>query len=655
MIAFVLSEKEGYNEIKNLGYSSCENINIFDKNLAFYQDLCIECSENLKKYKVFSDEVLKVKRIIESSSDEYSVFFYENCFFDFSVREIFNCKEEMVDSISYYNKSGKLVFAIVCNNKFKKMFLKDFSLYSVESLIKSYCAEKRTDFYYKFLDTYTSYKELIFDILNGQNNVYVPNVAKGVYTDGKLPKGDYTIIPPVYISSNSQIENGCVIGPLSAVLSNSLVAKNSRVSASIISENAYVSSECLIENSICGKNASVKRGGAIINGCVLGYDAVLGNDMCLENNEIVLPETRIYAFKNDHRDSLCFDTNNNRFDSLNVITACKLGLAFGTAFNTPSVCVGNDDNLNSSIVKMAFLSGLCSSGCDCYDIGSSFINKLFYTSQFCKLQFCFFFTYGENGVSLKVFNSSFDEIRNSEFFNLMHFYKKLNLNEIYTADNIKKIKQIKGLGKLYVRDLKNLLPEKMLRKYYIKCDNLSIQKLIDNIFSIKNTENEKETSICFYINASGTELSCDFGKNIYKRYDLVSVLEKIDNTLNDNDFIAALYKRDAVVLFFKLISFFEGNPDNIRVFKENLQNLSVIDKEVFYKIHTGEFISNLIFNGFSEYKNGKLYIINNDENISFKINPSNKSLRLLVKSYNAEASQEISKEIDAILGDINKL
>ncbi len=654
MIEFVISENYGINEIKNLGFTSFENLNVFDKKLLYYQDLCLECGDEVKKYKIKNDDIFTVKKIIEASDDEYSVFFFENCFFDFSLHDILKIKDDFSTGSCYLNSNDNLVFAIVRNSKLKELFLKDFSFSSVESILKAYCIEKKTDFYYKFLDTYSSYKELLFDILNDNTNVLLPSLAKGVFTDGKLPEGDYTIIPPVYISDESQIEKGSVIGPSSIILKNTLVAGDSMIIKSVLCENTFISNECVIENSICGKNSSVKRGGAALNGCVLGKDSVIGNDMYIENNAVILPETYIFNPDNKVNFNIDFDINSACFNSLDVVTACRLGVALGKVFGSPSICVGNDENLRSSTIKMAFLSGLCSVGCDCYDVGSSFLSKLFYTSYFCKLQCSCYFTCSEDGVSLKIFNGVFKEINSSDFYNLVHCFKNLKQKDT-NIENIKKIKQIKGIGKLYVRDLKNVLPDKISRKYDIKCNNLSIKKIIENIFKLKDFECKKTDYISFFINDFGTELSCFLDKKTYNHTDLISVMESICDDLYCDSYISKLCKNDAIVLLFRIISFFEENILNVSKFKENLEKLIVVDKEFFYTNHTGKLISKLIYNDFSEYKNGKIYIINNDEKISFKINPSNKSLRLLVKSYNSEASREILNEIGAILGDINNL
>ncbi len=653
MIAFILSEKDGNSEIEKLGYSY-ETLNIFDKSLSYYQDLCLEFGEYIEKHKINADDLTTVKRILEATNEEYSVFFYECCFFDFSISDIINYHKNSKGFITSYFESNKLVLSLASNNELKEIFLKDFSCNSIFEYLKNYSQIIIPDFYYIFLDTYNSYKQLNFDILSSKTNVFIPGIAKGVFTDGKLPKGDYTIIPPVYISENSQIESGALIGPSAVVLKNSLVACDSRIGNSILCENTFVSNDCLIENSICGRNSSVKRGAAVLSECVLGYDSVLGDDMYIENGDVVLPETKVISINSLYNSSVDITIEDGNFKNLNVVSACKLGCVFGKIFNSPPVCIGNDNNMVSSTVKLAFISGLCSSGCDCFDIGSSFLNKLFYTSYFCKLRYSFFFSFDENGVSLKIFNENCDELKKSDMYNLLHSYKNFKAKDI-VVNNVKKIKQIKGIGKLYVRDLKNLLPDKLSKIYNISCNNLSIKKVVDNILKMKQAESKKISPIQFFIDDFGAELSCVLNEKLYNHSALCDVLDELVGVDFNNDFISFLYNKDAVVLLFKIISYIEEVEDNFTKIKKLLENYSVIEKDYLYSHTTGKFISYLLFNMNSEYKNGKLYINCNEQNVSFKINPSTKNLRLVVKCFDTEASQEMSKEIDAFLGEINNL
>lgn len=655
MLVFVLSVDERLNEIENLGYFSYNDINVFDKSLSDYQVACLELGEKIEKNNVKNSDILTVKKYIEHSDENYSVFFYENCFFDFSITDLINNLKKSIGFAGlFYESNNKLVFSIIDNEKFKLCLMNEHSLKSVKELLKSCCLVVKPTFYHTFLNTYSSYKKFHFDVLNGKTNVLLPNIAKGIHTYGKLPKGDYTIIPPVYISENSQIENGSVIGPCAVVSKNTLIAKNSRISKGILCENSYISEDCVVENSICGKNSSVKRGAAILNNCVIGFDSLIGDGMCIENRAVVLPEIQAYSFINDVKNDIKLDGDNICFTNLDVVSACKLGACFGNVYNNPSVCVASDDNNYSKTVKLAFISGLCSSGCDCFDIGSSFLPKLVYTALFCQLNFCFYFSFSSNSITLEIYNENCEKLNVVNLYNLLFIYRKQKL-EVIAYEKVKKVKQIKGLSKVYLRDIRSLLPININNKYKISSDNLTIEKLINQVLKTKKTSNEILLEADFFINNSGDELTLKYKNKCYFNNDLINAVESLKIYENSISLISNLYKKDALVLLLMIISYVDEKEENLRKFIQVLEDTRTFEREYSYKANTGKFLNNLLFNKKIEYKNGKIYIINKAENLLLSLNPSAKKIKLITKFSDVAASEELFKDLDAIINDINKM
>ncbi len=656
MLVFVLSVDERFSETENLGYISCNDISIFDKSLSNYQEACLECGDSFKKIIVKTTDISTIKKHIENSEDKYSVFYYENCFFDFSVT---NIVEKLNKNIGLagelYEKDNKLVFSLIDNDIIKKRLINEHSFESIIDLLKSCCLVVEPLFYHKFLNTYASYKKLHFDILNGKTNVYLPNIAKGIYTYGKLPKGDYTIIPPVFISENSQIERGAIVGPNTIVSSNTLVAKNSRVSSCVLCEKTYISEDCVVDNSICGKNASVKRGAAILNNCVLGYDSLVGDGMCIENHAVILPQIQAYSFINKVNNDIKLDYDETRFDNLDVVSACKLGACFGKVFNIPSVCVASDDNNYSKTVKLAFVSGLCSSGCDCFDIGSSFLSKLFYTSLFCQLDYSFYFSFSNNSVSLEIFNEKCEKLNVVNLYNLLFIYRKYKLENM-TYKKIKKVKQIKGLSKVYIRDLKSLISSTdALKRYKVSSNNPIIEKLINQLLKANKPSNNSQLKYDFFINNSGDSLTLIANSKSFFHNDLVNAVEILKMQEKTDCLISNLYKKDALVLFLMIVSYVDERDENEKNFINTLEKTAIFEREYSYIASTGKFLNNFLFNNKLEYKNGKLNIINKADNLSLSLNPSTKKIKLITSFSNVAASEEIFKDLDAIINDINKM
>ncbi len=655
MLAFVLSVDERPNEIENLGFFSYNDIKIFDKSLSDYQVACLEFGEKIEKINVKNSDILTVKKYIEQSDEDYSVFFYENSFFDFSVTDLIKNLNKSIGFVGhFYECDYKFVFSIIDNDKFKLCLMNKHSLNSVKELLKSCCLVIKPTFYHTFLDTYYSYKKLHFDVLNGKTNVLLPSVAGGIHTYGNLPKGDYTIIPPVYISENSQIEQGSVIGPCTVVTKNTLIAKNSRISKGILCENSYISEDCIIENSICGKNSSVKRGAAILNNCVIGFDSLIGDGMFIENRAVVLPEIQAYSFINEIKNDIKLNSEKICFSNLDVVSACKLGACFGNVFKSPSVCVASDDNNYCKTVKLAFISGLCSSGCDCFDIGSSFLSKLFYTALFCQLNFCFYFSINKNTVFLEIYNENCEKLNVVSLYNLLFIYRKQK-KEFIAFKDVKKVKQIRGISKVYLRDLKNLLPAGILNEYKILSDCLTIDRLLKQLLKTNKITNNSMLNIEFFIDISDNKLSLVNKNKSFCHDDLLNAVEFLKLYENTDSLISKLYKKDALVLLLMIISYVDISTENLHNFLKNLEKMRTVEREYVYKDSIGKFLNNFLFNKKIEYKNGNVCIMNIADNWLLKLNPSAKKIKLITKFSDAAASEELFKDLDALIDDINKM
>ena len=142
---------------------------------------------------------------------------------------------------------------------------------------------------------------------------------------------------------------------------------------------------------------------------------------------------------------------------------------------------------------------------------------------------------------------------------------------------------------------------------------------------------------------------------MYGENQLIEALDKLCIEENESKLISSLYRKDAIVLLFKIISFLEKKDTNTKHYFDFLDNFKEIDKELLFTERTGETLSKLLFNQRIEYKNGKLYIINKGSEVAFHLNTQRKILRLTSKCNDAEASKEISDTLDLLLKDINKV
>ncbi|NLA77055.1 MAG: NTP transferase domain-containing protein, partial [Clostridiales bacterium] len=156
----------------------------------------------------------------------------------------------------------------------------------------------KADGYWCDIGDLASYRRCQADILNGRVRCSITPVAQGVFTPEKLPEGSYTLMPPVYIGRNVQIESGAVIGPDSVIDDGCLVGRGATVRESIVLPNAFVSAAAKLNGAILCDAASVKKGAQIYEGGVLGRGSVLGTDAVLRQNVLVWPDKDIESLSN---------------------------------------------------------------------------------------------------------------------------------------------------------------------------------------------------------------------------------------------------------------------------------------------------------------------------------------------------------------------
>ena len=225
-----------------------------------------------------------------------------------------------------------------------------------------------------------------------------------------------------------------------------------------------------------------------------------------------------------------------------------------------------------------------------------------------------------------------------------------------TYEKVKKVKQIKGLSKVYIRDLKSLIPSAdALSRYKVSSYNPIIEKLINQLLKAKKTSNNYNLKFDFFISNSGEKLTLTTNNKSFFHNDLINAVEILKMPEKADCLISNLYQKDAIVLFLMIIAYIDERADNEQKFLNTIDNTGIFEREYSYITNTGRFLNNFLFNNKLEYKNGNLYIINKADNLSLSLNPSAKKIKLITNYSNVAASEEIFKDLDVIINDINNM
>lgn len=285
------------------GVSSYGEIPLFHKK--FFNFLKSNIYDILgENYVIFSENISKIydNETVVSSSNELVdymkkteckrvAFFFVNCFFTLDSLS-FNIALNSNDNLLISDKNNEIFGGVFNSNQAANLlkYSKDFSLNGFKNFENFHlfnCVENG-----EIINNIKDYKRLVNRILSGDLSAELPENAQGFYSFGKVPKGDYTIIPPVYFGSDIQIEPGTVIGPYSVIYDSSLVARNSTIKNSILLNNCFISKDCFLDDCICCSNVSVRRASSILSGAVIGSNYLLSEGSKIESDayitEIVL-------------------------------------------------------------------------------------------------------------------------------------------------------------------------------------------------------------------------------------------------------------------------------------------------------------------------------------------------------------------------------
>lgn len=501
--------------------------------------------------------------------------------------------------------------------------------------------------YFKVLDTHIDYKELMFDIFSSKTSFKPPIVAEGVFTQGKLPRGDFTIIPPVFFGEGVQIESGAVIGPNVVLLDNSLIAKNTHVRNSVLFNDVYISSGCFIDGAVCLSNATVKRNGAVFNDVLLGQNVVVGEDVMVEGASRIKPEVKI-----EKHYKLPFYEDADFFGLKNLFPdkAALLGAALGEVYGSPAIGVGSDGTPNALAVKLALISGLIASGADCTDFGVIYNSRLFYNAAFCELKFSVFVSGGANGTGIRIYENMNSALTKADVFNLLNVIKR-NKIKYCPFDACKSVRQIRGLGKMYLREICSMFSGTLSVKPIFKATEKFVLKTVNDAVEKIGISEQIRYEISFSFDSTATKVSAKVGTVAipHKKLLMLAHFSSQRNSEQVSGFLNGLWRNDGVFLAFYILSLADKTDLNLVQITENLPSFYVLKKDVAKNVTGGELARK--FSNFEniDFKKDSLILRDKRAKAKLKFAENTRNLRLFTKSLNEEFAEDFMKQIETLL------
>ncbi len=640
-----------------IGVESFYNLKVLDKLLLHHQLLSF-VDMPIEKVFLLGSKVVDMPSFFEiislSESKLYKELLYldeadtvivlkNNVYFEYDFKSV---SVTCTDGLSVVEDEDGNGFCVVGSvNEIKKILNKSLSLTYLFSRTKKLTEKKiKNNVYVKILDSVKDYKVLLSDIMNGRAFYRPPFVAEGVYTDTVIPEGDYSIIPPVYIGSDVQIEGGSTIGPNTAVYSNTLVSKNSFVKNSILFENVYISSGCFIDGTVCCNNASIKRNTAVFSGSVIGADTLIGEDMTIENDSVInrdLKYDRFIRSPFDDKNSFSF---NSKFQGLSPDKVALLGSAVATVFYKPRLIVASDGHINSLSLKLAFMSGFVASGGECIDAGVMFKSQILFSSAFTESEFSVFFSGGSGGTDITIYNSDFQEVSKSDCCNIFEFCSSNKIQHV-SADECKSLRQIRGLSRVYIREVTAFSEKALPVVNEIFCENRHIVRTLESIFnSCENNKNYKH-KIDVYMNEFGSSVNIKFDDVLYSDKALRRIvffyLKHSREAFFESDCYNKLWQYDSVVLLLQILNIMQKTSMTIADLFAGLPRFFVSSENIDVNDKNSVIAGKINCNYPISYKKDCFNIVCDKGLVKLKKSDKNKKLRVLCSSVSEENSKEL--------------
>lgn len=549
--------------------------------------LLMECFNEIA-FNIFPIHSVEEKNIFKElsltdSNNRFIAFRNDFYFESDSLNKIIDVSEDLT---CIKDKEGHVICIVGVIAKLKILLNKNIELSEIFKYPEKYVnfSKSLDDGYVINLNCIKSYKKLIFDILNNRAIYKPPYVAEGVFTDSIVPKGDFSIIPPVYIGGHVQIESGSVIGPDTVIYNNTLVSENTSVRKSVLFENVYISSNCFVDGAICCDNASIKRNSAVFSGSVIGADALVGEDMTVENCSLVKRNVRYDMLRADNRKKNNIFSLENKFRGLTPEKALLLGSAVATVFKQPKIIVGSDGSPNSLSLKLAFLSGLIASGNQCFDVGVTFKAHMHFSAAFCECEYSAFFSGKGGGADIEIFNSCNEPVSNAECNNLFDFCNKnkFRFNHIYECGNVR---QITGLRKMYIREIVGFSGDNLPGVSDFVCDNKIISVIFEEILKICSKTGKTDSLLWVQMNENGTNVNINFKGNVYTQKTLkklVFFFLKYNSNFRifESDLYQKLWKYDSLILVITVLNIIEATGKDLDELIKNLPEYHIISRHM---------------------------------------------------------------------------
>lgn len=521
--------------------------------------------------------------------------------------------------------------------------------------------------------------------------------AEGIYVKNKLPKGDYAIVPPVYIGENTEISDGAVIGPYAVIDDKCFIGKDARVKYSVILENSWLASGASATGAVVCSGAALKNRASLFENSAVGSGSVIGEDAKVMSGIYVWPG-KIVGAGVSLNSNLKYGSVKSEFLSengvdesggirLNAETCVKLGCAIGNTRNEAKIGIGFDGTKTADTMRLALTAGAAESGSTIWNFGECFEAQLKFLVNICGLDAGLFVSgagertigiCGEGGLSItrtlerKIENGIIKgEFREASENELREITDMSSIKLLYTQELMKQAPyRLNGIGISFESDnrsIKNLLSDCALKLGAYESDKLifkidSSGSGVTAITGNNNVEHEKLIAVCCLNEMKN-------GRDIAVPYDAPAFLDSLakkygrkayrylSTPADNSDSVARrlaakqIFIRDALFLSIRLLSVMKERECTFDELVDELPEIYIVKKTVpvsfspsRLSILMGAEKNNDIKNDFEGIR-----LVRNSGNLLIVPERTGDRIRILAEADTMEAADELCADVEDII------
>ncbi|MEE1138478.1 MAG: sugar phosphate nucleotidyltransferase [Acutalibacteraceae bacterium] len=358
------------------------------------------------------------------------------------------------------------------------------------------------------------------DAFDGRVKPLSGETAKGIYTGNRLPSGDYSIIPPVYIGKNTEISDGAVIGPYAVIGDGCSIGRNSKVRYSVVSDNCCFASDTSVTGALVCSGAALRSRSSMYENSVAGSGCVIGEDACIKPGISVWPGKVVGRGAAVNSNIKYGNVKAEYFSGGRVSEGCgirlnaencvRLGASMGSVLESRKIAMACDGTPYSRIMCRALAAGIGETGAAVWDFGECFESQFKYLVNVCGIE-SGVFACGNNERYIEICSYGGLSLPGRIERQLETAMSKCEFREASDTE-IEEPSDMSGVKHLYAQAVMASAPDGLTGTSVFECENPAIMNFI-SCFITKSAAEDKGNTV-FRISNDGTKLTAVYdGRN----------------------------------------------------------------------------------------------------------------------------------------------